>query len=283
MATNVTIDQSFVGKEAGAIFSKTFQEMDAIKLFDVVNYSGGGAAYLRKTLLNGQFVNYTCGFQPSGSVDINDKEVIVAKQKMDLEICKETFRNTWTGHQMGLSAWNKDIPSDEKEALLLEAKRNIAEYFNGKLYGDILAEAKLDSTVIDVVGAVITPENVEAELLKVVNATPAAIKGQKGFAIVVSPDVMTNYLVAIQNANYSRDNALFAGIRLEVADALPANTMLAFSKGNLKLVAGLTNDFNRIAVKDMDESDLSGTIRIQIVLAMKSTYVDGSELVVYAV
>lgn len=281
MATTVTIDQSFVGKEAGGIFTKAFQEMDAIKLFDVVNYSGG-VAYLRKTLLNGQFVNYACGFQPSGSVDINDKEVIVAKQKMDLELCKEDFRNTWTGYQMGLSAWNKDIPADEKEAILLEVKRLIADYFNGKLYGDILTEASTDSAVIKVTGTAITPANVEAELLKVVNATPAAIKGQKGFAIVVSPDVMTNYLVAIQNANYSRDNALFAGVKLEVADSLPANTMLAFSQGNLKLVAGLANDFNQIAVKDMDESDLSGTIRIKVVLAMKSTYVDGSELVVYS-
>lgn len=282
MPTNTSIDQSFVGREAGGIFTKAFQEMDATKLFDVENYSGG-VAYLRKTLLNGQFVNYACGFQPSGSVDINDKKVIVEKQKMDLELCKEDFRNTWTGHQMGLSAWNKDVPADEKEAILLEVKRNIADYFNGKLFGDVLAEADTDVDVIKVVGTAITPSNVEAELLKVVNATPAAIKGQKGFAIVVSPDVMTNYLVAIQNANYSRDNALFAGVKLVVADSLEANTMLAFSQGNLKLVAGLANDFNQIAVKDMDESDLSGTIRIKVVLAMKSTYVDGSELVVYTV
>lgn len=279
MATNVTIDQSFVGREAGGIFTKAFQEMDAIKLFEVVNYSGG-VAYLRKTLLNGQFVNYACGFQPSGEIDITDKEVIVAKQKMDIELCKETFRNTWTGHQMGLSAWNKDIPADEKEAILLEVKRKIADYFNTKLFGDLLAEADNDADVIKVAGVVIDETNVEAELMKVIKATPKAVIKQKGFAIIVSGDVKRAYDVAVQNANYGRDMNYFAGVKLEVAESLEENTMLAFSKGNLKLVAGLASDFNRIDVKDMD--DLSDQIRIKVVLAMKSTYVDGSELVVYS-
>lgn len=293
MATTTIIDQSYIGDVAGKIFTKAYLEQYSLKsgIVEVVPFAGL-SAFLRKTLVNGVFVNYSCGFNPSGSIDLTDKEVTPKKLKMELEICKEDFRRTWSAYQMGFSAWNNEIPADEKEAIMIDIRRNISEFLeeqiwngvtgNGTFQG-ILTEAEADADVVKVDGVAITAANVEAEMLKLINATPLAIRKHRNFRIVVSNDVLLAYLGALDNAYYKRDNAYYLGYKIDVLDNLPANTMLAFVLGNLKFITGLESDFNEIRVKDMDESDLSGTIRIKVVLSGIATYVDGSELVVYRI
>ena len=44
---------------------------------------------------------------------------------------------------------------------------------------------------------------------------------------------------------------------------------------------GLTADFNEIKVKDMDETDLSGTVRMKVVFTGGVQYAYGGEIVLY--
>lgn len=293
MATNLNVDQSYIGNVAGKIFTKAYLEQYSLKsgIVQIENFDGI-AAFLRKTLVNGVFVDYSCGFNPQGSVDLTDKEVTPKKLKMEFDLCKQDFRRTWSSYQMGLSAWNNEIPADEKEAIMIEIRRNISEFLEEQIWNGttgsgtfqgILTEAEADAEVVKVDGVAITAANVEAEMLKLINATPLAIRKHRNFRIVVSADVLLSYLGALDNAYYQRDNAYYLGYKIDVLDNLPANTMLAFVLGNLKFITGLTSDLNEIRVKDMDESDLSGTIRIKVVLSGIATYVDGSELVVYRI
>ena len=52
----------------------------------------------------------------------------------------------------------------------------------------------------------------------------------------------------------------FNGYTLTEIKGLNANTMVAYAKSNVTFVTGLMADHNEIKIKDMDETDLSGTI-----------------------
>lgn len=57
--------------------------------------------------------------------------------------------------------------------------------------------------------------------------------------------------------------------------------MVLYPAGMVNFLTGLESDLQEIVIKDMDESDLSGTIRVKMVFTAGVGYVDGSDIVLY--
>ena len=110
MATTVTVNSNYNGKEAGEIIGASFKEADTIAkglvtpLVDI-DYK----ISVRKIAYADGRTDYACGFTPTGSMTLSERELEPKKIKNELELCKEDFRQIWSSASMGFSAHNDRI------------------------------------------------------------------------------------------------------------------------------------------------------------------------------
>ena len=253
--------------------------------------------FVRKIETATGFVDYACGWAPDGSVTLSEKELAPKKIKWDWEFCKEDFRQLWTAAQMGFSAHNDNLPATEQAAILADAGKRIARKVDVDIWeGDgatgnfagLIPALLLDADVVDVaVPVAITSTNVVAELEKFIDAITDEVLQSSSLVIGVS----TNVIRAIRklygsegrtNGTFLNPNAAeFNGYTLTEIKALNANTMVSYDKSQVFFGTGLLSDHNEIRVKDMDESDLSGQVRMKVVLTGGVQYAYGGEIVLY--
>jgi hypothetical protein len=116
---------------------------------------------------------------------------------------------------------------------------------------------------------------------------PIALRRKTDLKFIVSPDVALAYTQALVSAGISNglggaDMVLQYGTyKMEVVNGLPASTMVIYQVKNLYFGTGLLSDHNEVRIKDMDETDLSGTVRYKMVYTAGVQYVRGSEIVLY--
>lgn len=298
MATTLDITTNFVGEVAGDYIAEMIKEANTISenlitvLPKVVS-----PQFVRKIETADGFVDYSCGWTPAGSVTLTEKELSPKKVKWDSELCKEDFRQLWTASQMGFSAHNDSLPQTEQAAILADMGNRIARKIDVDIWeGDgttgyfagIIPALIADADVIDVATPVaITSANVEAELGKYFDTIPDALLGSDGWVNGVS----TNVIRALKRAygTQARSNGTFLnpsefefeGYMLTEVKGLNANTIVGYNKSQVFFGTGLTADFNEIKIKDMDETDLSGTVRMKVVFSGGVQYAYGGEIVLY--
>lgn len=298
MATTLNVTTNFVGEVAGEYIAEMIKEANTISenlvtvLPNVVS-----PQFIRKIETAAGFVDYSCGFTPAGSITLSEKELAPKKVKWDSELCKEDFRQLWTASQMGFSAHNDSLPQTEQAAILADMGTRIARKVDVDIWeGDgatgnfngLIPALLADGDVIDVATPVaITAANVEVELGKFIDAIPDEVIGSAGLVMGVS----TNVIRAIKRAygTQARANGTFLkpsefdfeGYTLTEIKGLNANTMVAYDKNQVFFGTGLTADFNEIRVKDMNDTDLSGTVRMKVVFTGGVQYAYGGEIVLY--
>jgi hypothetical protein len=301
MATTVDITTNYVGEVAGGYFLEMVKEANTISdnLIRVIPNVPQNDIYLRRMNTTDEFVDYSCGFTPTGDVDIDEKKLTLKKIKSDKEICKEDFRQLWTAAEMGFSAFNDNgLPSTEQGFMLTDMGNRLARKIDkdiwqgdgttGNLQG-IIPLLEADATVIDVVTTEtsITAANVEEELGKFIDAHPDEVLQAPNHVFGVS----TNVIRAIKRAygTQARSNGTFLnpnefdfeGYTLTEIKGLPANRMVGYNRDNIVIGMSAQSDFNEIRIKDMDEVDLSGQVRTKMVLAAGVEYAYGAEIVLY--
>lgn len=298
MATTLDITTNYVGDVAGDYIGAMIKESNTLSqnlvtiLPNIVS-----TTFLRKIETEDAFVDYVCGFVPSGAITLSEYPITPKKVMWNSELCKEDFRQLWTAKEMGFSAHNDSLPKTEQAAILLEMGKVIARKIDVDIwegtnasgrFNGLIPQLLADATVIDVATPVaITSANVEAELAKFVDAVPDAVIGAPDLVLGVS----TNVLRALKKVQGSlaRANGTFLnpseydfnGYTLTEIKGLNANTMVAYAKSNVTFVTGLLADHNEIKIKDMDETDLSGTIRMKTVFTGAIGYAYGGEIVLY--
>ena len=298
MATTLNIATNFVGNVAGDYIAAMIKESNTLSdnlvtvLPNIVS-----TTYLRKIETSDAFVDYVCGFTPAGSITLSEYPITPKKVMWPSELCKEDFRQLWTAQEMGFSAHNDNLPATEQAAILLEMGKTIARKIDvdiwegdnstGRFYG-LIPQLVADATVIDVATPVaITSTNVEAELAKFIDAVPDAVIGASDLVLGVS----TNVLRALKKVqgSFARSNGTFTnpsefdfnGYTLTEIKGLSANTMVGYTNSNVTFVTGLLADHNEIKIKDMDETDLSGQVRMKVVFTGAIGYAYGGEIVLY--
>jgi hypothetical protein len=298
MATSLSINTNFVGEVAGSYIAQMIKEANTISgNLVTVRPNLVSPEFVRKIETTTGFVDYACGWSPAGSVTLSEKELAPKKIKWDSEFCKEDFRQLWTSIEMGFSAHNNTLPATEQAAILADYGRRVALKIDTDIWtGDgadgsfagLIPAFVADADVIDVATPVaITSVNVEAEIGRFLDAIPDALFGSDGFVYGVS----TNVLRALKRAygTQARANGTFIdasqfdyeGTVLTEIKGLPANTMVGYAPSQVFFGTGLLSDMNEVRIKDMDESDLSGQVRMKLVMTGGVQYAWGGEVILY--
>lgn len=291
----LTVNAGYAGALAGEIFVQAFKKADTISkgcITVLPNVIGSG--FLPKLSYTAGLAAYSCGFSATGDVTYTDKEVEAKKYKIEHELCKDEFHQTFQAQAAGLFGAQNDIPSTIQEAILLAMVNNMGAIVDTQIwqgngtsaqFNGLLKQFTADTEVIDVSGTTVTKANVIAELDKVYNSLPDEIEGDEDVVFVASKNVTKAYkqaIAALYGQTPNGDKELdYLGIRLESIGGLPSNTIVAYRVKNVGFVTGLESDMNSVSVKDMDESDLSGNIRTKIVFTGGVGYSFGAEIVYY--
>lgn len=296
MATTTSVTSNYAGKEAGAIIGKTFKEADTLRLGLVtIAPNVGYKLNMRRVRYTDGTTGYSCGFDPQGTITLNERVLEPVKLKNDFQVCKEDFRATWSQETMGASASNPNAPADIMEAIQVEILGQTAEDVDYKIWqGDstnadewdgFLKLFLADAGVIDVDIDAVTESNVEAQLKLALNAVPIALR-RKELKVSVSPDVFQSYwffLVSKGIANGlggDEKTVRFGKYLLVECNGLPANTIVIAEPKNLVFGTGLEADFNQISMVDEDEVGLlTGQIRGKMVYSGGVQYYNSEDIV----
>lgn len=290
MPTNTTINSGYNGALAGEILVQAFRKSDTIaKNAITVLPNNIGTGYLPRLEYSAELQDYSCGFDPTGDVTYSDVEVVLKKFKIDHELCKDEFRQTFQAQSAGLFGAESEIPQDIQSAILMAIVENLGVKVDNFIWNDsslgIKAKLTADGGAIQVQNQVTTKANIIGEFEKVYADIPESIIESEDLVIVVSPKVARLYKQAQAEQGLNTtvgDKVLdYLGVRVESVGALTGDSMFSYRVKNLGFLTGLENDLNQVRVKDMDESDLSGNIRTKVVLEMGAGFSFANEIVWY--
>lgn len=311
MATTNNVSSNFVGKEAGAIFGPAFKEADTLSKGLISVYDNiGFKLNMRLQQLTDGTKAYACiadgGFTAAadGSVTLSEKVLEPVKLMNLKQICKEDYRQTWSGDLIGASASNPNAPRDiiekiEQQELELLAERTDRIIWQGdntntnewdgyiKLWEADANVIKANNGIVPT-GVPFDTTNVLSEFAKIASAIPRSLR-RKNVTWIISPDVAdiyTQYLISKGSANGLGGNAntqlVYGRYNLEIVNGLPDNTVAVYQKENLAFGTGLLSDFNQIAFTDEDELGLlTGNIRMKMVYSGGVQYAFSDEIVYY--
>jgi hypothetical protein len=291
MATQVSINSGYAGALAGEIFVQAFKKSDTIAKNAITLLPNNiGTGFLPKLEYAADFQDYACGFTPEGDVDYTDVEVTLKKLKIEHELCKDEFHQTFQAQAQGLFGAANEIPADITSAILLAIVENLGAkvdnyIWNRPTLGLIDKMKATGSGVIEVQNSAITKSNVVVEIEKAYDAIKDEVMDDEDLVMVTSKKVLKLYkqAVAAQGLNTTVvDKELdFLGLRMESIGAITGDQIFIYRVKNLGFLTGLEADLNNVTVKDMDESDLSGTIRTKVVLEIGVGFSFGDEIVFY--
>ncbi|MEM1337265.1 MAG: hypothetical protein AAGF96_05920 [Bacteroidota bacterium] len=304
MPTTTAVSSNYEGKVAGALIGKAYKEGDTLKkglitLAPNVNFK----LNMRRIQYADGRQAYSCGFNPAGSVTLDERVLQPTKLKIDHEICKEDFRATWDEDSFGPSANNDQFAANIRSAIIAEALASHAEEADRMIWQGLDANADewggfielftADGSVIKhsngltSLGAPITKANVTDAFDAATDAVPVALR-KKPLVMGVSPDVTDAYYKrlideGIANGLGGDANTLPKYGRympMEIG-GLPDNTIVIYEKKNLLFGTGLAADHNRIVAKDMDDLLLDGNVRFKMVFNGGCQYYNSEEIVWY--
>jgi hypothetical protein len=216
--------------------------------------------------------------------------VTLKKLKIEHELCKDEFHQTFQAQAQGLFGAANEIPADITSAILLAIVENLGAkvdnyIWNRPTLGLIDKMKAAGSGVIEVQNSAITKSNVVVEVEKAYDAIKDEVMDDEDLVMVTSKKVLKLYkqAVAAQGLNTTvGDKELdFLGLRMESIGAITGDQIFIYRVKNLGFLTGLEADLNNVTVKDMDESDLSGTIRTKVVLEIGVGFSFGDEIVFY--
>lgn len=307
MATTTSITTTYAGEFgkkyiSAALLSSNTIENGGIEVKPNIKFK----EVIKKIATDAILKNATCDFDPTSTVTLTERIIQPEEFQVNLQLCKKDFHSDWEAVSMGYSAFDS-LPPAFADYLLAHVAAKVAEKneqniwrgatANAGEYNGFVALATADSDVVDVVGTTITASNVIAELGKVVDAIPAALYGKEDLYIYVSQNVARAYVRALGGfgasglgANgtnamgtqwFNNGSLSFDGVKIFVANGLPANYMMAAQKSNLYFGTGLLNDMNEVKVIDMADIDGSQNVRVIMRMTAAVQYGIGSEIVLY--
>lgn len=294
MATTVNVNSNYNGAPAGELFVEAFKKSDSIsKGLVTVLPNNIGTGYLPRIEYTADLQDYSCGFDPTGEVSYEETEVPLKKFKIDHEICKDEFHQTFQAQAAGLFGAMNEIPQTLQEGIIMAILENLGAkvdsfIWNGRgAYDGLKAQILADTDTIGVWNAVLTKANVLEALELAYDNIPESVIEEDDLMIVGSPKLTRLYKqnLAAQGDNDSvgEKQLDYLGLPIASTGALTGDTFFIYRVKNVGFLTGLESDLNRVEVKDMDEVDLSGTVRTKVVLEMGTGFSFANQIVAHDV
>jgi len=311
MATTTSITTTYKGEDAGkyisaALLSSNTIERGGVEVKQNIKYR----EVIKKLSTDDLLKDGTCDFTATSTITTVERILEPKELQVNLQLCKQDFRNDWEAISMGYSAFD-NLPKTFQDYLLGHIASKVAEAneiniwqgsavttgeFNG--FKTLLTTDAGLPAAQEVAGTTITPANVVTELGKIVDAIPAALYGKEDLYIYLSQNIYRAYVRSLggfgasglgaagfnsQGNNQSFEDLMFDGVKLFVANGLPSNVSIAAEKTNLFFGTGLLNDTNEVKVIDMADIDGSQNVRIVMRMTAGVQYGVVSDIVTYGI
>ena len=307
MPTSTSITTTYAGEFAGkyisaALLSASTIENGGIEVKPNVKFK----QVIKKIATDALLKDGTCDFDPTSTVTLTERILQPEEFQVNLQLCKQDFRDDWEAVQMGYSSFDS-LPPSFADFLMAHVAAKTAQKTEQNIWGGVTANAgefdglvtlmTADADVIDVVGTTVTAANVIDELGKVVDAIPSAIYGKEDLNLYVSQNVARAYVRALggfaaaglgangtnaQGTQWFNNGSLsFDGVSIFVANGLADNYIVAAEKSNLYFGTGLLADHNEVKVLDMADLDGSQNVRVIMRFTAGVQYGIGSDIVLY--
>lgn len=307
MATTTNITTSYAGEFAGkyisaALLSASTIENGGIEVKPNVKFK----QVIKKIATDALLKDGTCDFDPTSTVTLTERILEPKEFQVNLQLCKQDFRDDWEAVQMGYSSFD-NLPPAFADFLLAHVAAKTAQKTelniwqgadaNAGEFDGLVALMTADADVVDVVGTTVTAANVIDELGKVVDAISSSVYGKEDLNLYVSQNVARAYVRALGGfaaaglgANgtnamgtqwFNNGSLSFDGVSIFVAKGLADNYIVAAEKSNLYFGTGLLADHNEVKVIDMADLDGSQNVRVVMRFTAGVQYGIGSDIVLY--
>ena len=249
----------------------------------------------------------SCDFTATSTITLDERTLTPEYQQVNLQLCKKDFQNDWEAISMGFSA-HDSLPSSFSDFLISHVAAKVAQRTETSIWAGstatsgqfdgLVTKALLDGTVSDVTGTTVTAGNVIDELGKIADAIPSTLYGSEDLNIYVSQNIARAYVRALggfataglggsgtnaMGTQWFNNGALtFDGIKIFVANGLPANKAMAAEKSNLYFGTSLLSDLNEVKVIDMADIDGSQNVRVVMRFTAGVQIGVGSDIVLYS-
>ena len=240
-------------------------------------------------------------FSATGTTEISERVLKTRAMKVNKQESKTRLEDKFEGEKMKAGANNSSIPADlntflielytgvtaeEIEVLIWQGDRK-AVGTQRRFFDGLITLAVKDATVIDIANpSTVTEENVISKVKAVNNAVPMAIRRRKDYTIYVSDDVAETYTDALAAKGNERTvdeerPLTYKGKKMVSLPGLPANTILATRKPNLRFGTDLLADKNEVKVIDLSETTGDDLLRYKMRMRAGVNYVYGSQIVMH--
>jgi len=261
---------------------------------------------LKKVAMSDLIKDGECNVNLTGQVDVTENVLEPLEFQVNFELCKSDFRDDWEAMQMGLSA-HDNLPPNLQSFIIAKTAAEVAsanetiiwsgDKTNPGEYDGLVTLATADATVIDQAKTTVTAANVIDELGKIVDKIPATIFGKEDLYIYVSSNIYRAYVRALggfgtsglggngfegRGNNQVLGDLAFDGVKIFLAEGMPADTAMAAQASNLFFGTSLMSDWNEVKVLDMADLDGSQNVRFIMRYTAAVQYAYGSEIVLYA-
>ncbi len=303
LATTTTVTSNYAGEASNNIVGAAFKEADTLRLNLVTPVENVKfKRNLRKIALTDGTVDYSCGFDPQGSITLSEKVVTPKKVKNQGQVCKEEFNQTFSSGLLGPSAHNDNMPADIEEAILQQIMVRTSSKIDDEIWQGInatdgqigdgfITQFGSDASIIKDGNGVTGPghsvseSTVQADIKLALAAIPTSIR-REDLVVGISADVMQAYqfkMVSLGQANDGTSEpkeAKFGKYMLTEIGGLPDDTIVCYERRNLEFCTDLVGDQTRIDLTDEDSIGLqTGQWRYTIVYSGGLGYYNSAEIV----
>ena len=311
-----TITTTYAGEAsadfiAAALLSAKTLDNNLITIHPNVKYR----EVIQKLDVSGIVQDASCDFVSAGAVAVSERQLTPKELQVNLDLCKQTFVNSWEALSLGYSAFD-EIPRNFTDYLVSYVGGKVAEAtetsiwqgnvatngqfggFDAAFNASILAGGATDvlPALANGTGAVVTGAITSANVLERLNdlysTIPDTVFGKEDLVIYAPTNVTKAYQQALSgvvnvgsfnnNLNVGEKPSNFQGIEIVHAPGMKASTLVAAQKSNLHFGTGLMSDYNEVRVLDMAQLDGSQNFRVIMRYTADTEFGIGQDIVYYA-
>ena len=204
------------GYIAAALLSANTLDKKLVTIMPNVKYR----SVIQKLSLSNLIQDASCDFTTVASASLSERYITPEEFQVNLQICKQTFVQSWQAMQLGFSAFD-EIPKDFNDFLISYVGGNVAQAIeqsiwngnastNGEFDGfqtllsasvavagatDVLP-ARLTGGSSSIISGSVTSANVISKLQSMVDTIPNAVYGKQDLVIYVGTGIAKAYQLA---------------------------------------------------------------------------------------
>ena len=290
MPTTTTVTSSYAGEDAGkyisaALFSGVTLGAQGVTIMPNVKYQSA----LKTVAIADIIQNDSCDFLDTGTLDVGERLITPKRLKVNMQLCKNDFRDSWDAVKMGFSAHDQ-LPSSLTDYIISEQAAVVAQANETALWNGTdtagsylgLVPTIVAAGAADLTGAAPTASTIIADMQAAYDLIPKGVFGHEDLRFYVSEEDYRKYVQALAqvgtgqgyenkanmwlpSVGLAEESGLtFNGVRLFVTNGLNEGQFVIARKSNLYFGTGLMNDWN--TVKTLDQEEIDGSDNVNFVM-----------------